>query len=61
MITHNMTDAIRHGNRLIMMNAGHIILDIEGEEKKHLTKKDLLDKFAELAGKSEVSDAVMLS
>ena len=61
MITHNMTDAIRHGNRLIMMNAGHIILDIEGEEKKHLTKKDLLDKFAELAGKGEVSDAVMLS
>ena len=61
MITHNMTDAIRHGNRLIMMNAGHIILDIEGEEKKHLTKKDLLDKFAERAGKSEVSDAVMLS
>ena len=61
MITHNMTDAIRHGNRLIMMNAGHIILDIEGEEKKHLTKKDLLDKFAELAGKNEVSDAVMLS
>ena len=61
MITHNMTDAIRHGNRLIMMNAGHIILDIDGEEKKHLTKKDLLDKFAELAGKNEVSDAVMLS
>lgn len=61
MITHNMTDAIRHGNRLIMMNAGHIILDIEGEEKKHLTKKDLLDKFAELAGKNEVSDAVMFS
>ncbi|MBO7423054.1 MAG: ATP-binding cassette domain-containing protein [Oscillospiraceae bacterium] len=61
MITHNKTDAIRHGNRLIMMNAGHIILDIDGEEKKHLTKKDLLDKFAELAGKNEVSDAVMLS
>ena len=61
MITHNMTDAIRHGNRLIMMNAGQIILDIEGEEKKHLTKQDLLDKFAKLAGKNEVSDAVMFS
>ena len=61
MITHNMTDAIRHGNRLIMMNEGRIILDIEGEEKKHLTKKDLLDKFARIAGKQEETDAVLLS
>ncbi len=61
MITHNMTDAIRHGNRLIMMNAGHIILDIEGEEKKHLTKRDLLDMFAEVSGQQEESDAVLLS
>ena len=61
MITHNMTDAIRHGNRLIMMNEGRIILDIEGEEKKHLTKKDLLDKFALIAGKQEETDAVLLS
>ncbi|MBQ8076345.1 MAG: ATP-binding cassette domain-containing protein [Oscillospiraceae bacterium] len=61
MITHNMTDAIRHGNRLIMMNAGHIILDIEGEEKRHLTKKELLDKFAEVAGHQEETDAVLLS
>ena len=61
MITHNMTDAIRHGNRLIMMNEGRIILDIEGEEKKHLTKKDLLDKFALIAGKQEETDVVLLS
>ena len=61
MITHNMTDAIRHGNRLIMMNEGRIILDIEGEEKKHLMKKDLLDKFALIAGKQEETDAVLLS
>jgi putative ABC transport system ATP-binding protein len=61
MITHNMTDAIRHGNRLIMMNAGHIILDIEGEEKQHLTKQELLDKFAEVAGHHEETDAVLLS
>ena len=61
MITHNMNDAIRHGNRLIMMNAGKIILDIEGEEKKHLTKQQLLDKFAELAGRQEENDAVLLS
>jgi putative ABC transport system ATP-binding protein len=61
MITHNMTDAIRHGNRLIMMNARHIILDIEGEEKQHLTKQELLDKFAEVAGHQEETDAVLLS
>mgnify|MGYP002851925277 CR=1 FL=1 len=61
MITHNMTDAIRHGNRLIMMNEGKIILDIEGEEKKHLTKKELLDKFALVSGKQEETDAVLLS
>lgn len=61
MITHNMGDAIRHGNRLIMMDQGRIILDIEGEEKKQLTKKDLLDKFAELSGKQEESDQVLLS
>ena len=61
MITHNMTDAIRHGNRLIMMNDGKIILDISGEEKKHLTKSELLDKFSEIAGKQEETDSVLLS
>ena len=61
MITHNMKDAIRHGNRLIMMNEGHIILDISGEEKKGLTKADLLRKFAEVAGIQEESDQVLLS
>ncbi len=61
MITHNMRDAIVHGNRLIMMNAGKIILDIRGEEKKHLTKHELLDKFAEIAGVQEETDQVLLS
>ena len=61
MITHNMKDAIVHGNRLIMMNEGRIILDIEGEEKQHLTKRDLLDKFAEVAGTQVESDEVLLS
>ena len=61
MITHNMTDAIRHGNRLIMMNEGKIILDIAGEEKKKLTKKDLLERFAALAGVQEETDSVLLS
>lgn len=61
MITHNMTDAIRHGNRLLMMNIGRIILDISGEEKKKLRKADLLQKFAELAGVQEETDEVLLS
>lgn len=61
MITHNMKDAIRHGNRIIMMNEGRIILDISGEEKKKLTKADLLQKFAEVAGVQEETDQVLLS
>lgn len=61
MITHNMTDAIKHGNRLIMMNEGKIILDISGEDKKKLTKRELLDKFAEIAGAQEETDSVLLS
>ena len=61
MITHNMTDAIVHGNRLIMMNAGKIILDISGEDKKRLTKAQLLDKFAEVSGVQEETDEVLLS
>ena len=54
MITHNMTDAIRHGNRLIMMDRGRIVLDIAGEEKMRLTKADLLARFAEKAGVQEI-------
>ena len=61
MITHNMTAAIKHGHRLIMMNEGQIILDISGEEKKQLTKQMLMDKFAELAGTQVESDQVLLS
>ena len=61
MITHNMKDAISHGNRLIMMNEGKIILDVEGEEKKKLTKRDLMDKFAEISGSQLESDQILLS
>ena len=61
MITHNMTDAIRHGNRLIMMNEGNIILDVSGEEKQHLTRQELVDKFAALAGTPIENDQVLLS
>ena len=61
MITHNMRDAIAHGNRLIMMNAGHVIYDVAGEEKKHLTVQDLLAKFEEAAGGAFANDRMILS
>ncbi len=61
MVTHNMKDAIAHGNRLIMMNEGKIIFDVAGEEKKKLTMRDLLDKFAEISGSSIQSDKVLLA
>ena len=61
MITHNMHDAIAHGNRLIMMNEGKIIYDVQGEEKKNLTKADLMAKFAEIAGQQVESDKMLLS
>ena len=60
MITHNMRDAIAHGNRLIMMNAGHIVLDISGEEKKSLTISDLLEKFNASSGNAEADDKLVL-
>ena len=59
MITHNMRDALRYGNRLVMMHAGRIVVDVKGEEKKNLTVPDLLALFEKGAG--EVSDAMMLS
>lgn len=60
MITHNMKDAIMHGNRLIMMNNGRIILDIAGEDKKKLTVEDLLEKFALASGSELDNDRMML-
>lgn len=61
MITHNMKDAITHGNRLIMMNEGKIIFDVAGEEKASLTKADLLQKFADLSGGGLESDRMLLN
>ena len=61
MITHNMRDAIAHGNRLIMMMEGKIILDIEGEEKKKLTVRDLLDQFERASGEQFSNDSALLS
>ena len=61
MITHNMKDAIQHGNRLIMMQDGHIIVDVEGEEKQRLTVDDLLKLFAQASGKEFTSDRAILA
>ena len=61
MITHNMKDAIAHGNRLIMMDAGHIVVDISGEEKKKLTVPDLLALFSHASGSEEANDKMLLS
>ncbi len=61
MITHNMKDAIEHGTRLIMMDQGRIILDIEGEEKRNLTREELMNKFAQVAGRTMESDKMLLS
>ncbi|MBQ8506274.1 MAG: ABC transporter ATP-binding protein [Clostridia bacterium] len=61
MVTHNMRDAIAYGNRLIMMHEGNVILDIKGEEKKHLTVDALLEQFAKVSGDEFVNDRALLS
>ena len=61
MITHNMKDAIAHGNRLIMMDAGQIVVDVSGEEKKKLTVPDLLAMFSRASGSDEANDKMLLS
>lgn len=60
MITHNMRDAIRYGNRLIMMNNGKIVVDISGESKKNLTVEDLLSLFTKASGSDFTSDRAIL-
>lgn len=61
MVTHNMKDAIAHGNRLIMMHEGRVIYDVSGEEKKQLHVSDLLKKFEEASGGEFANDRMMLS
>ncbi len=61
MITHNMKDAIRYGNRLVMMNAGKIIYDVSGEEKQRLHVSDLLAKFEALGGDGATNDRMLLA
>ena len=60
MITHNMRDAIDHGNRLIMMYDGRIVIDVSGEEKKKLTVPELLDLFSQVSGSDEADDKLLL-
>ena len=60
MITHNMRDAIAHGNRLIMMHEGRIILDVSGEDKQKLTVEDLMHEFEKLSGEAFASDKALL-
>lgn len=60
MVTHNMKDAIEHGNRLIMMNAGKIIIDVSGEEKKKLTVETLLAAFSKASGAEFANDRALL-
>lgn len=60
MVTHNMRDAIRYGNRLVMMHDGRVAVDVSGEEKKKLTVEALLERFSESAGSDEVSDRLVL-
>ena len=60
MVTHNMKDAIRMGNRLIMMQDGRVIFDVSGEEKKHLKVSDLMEKFQEASGHEFANDRMIL-
>ena len=61
MVTHNMKDAIAHGNRLIMLDAGRVILDIRGEKKQKLTVPDLLARFSQASGEELENDRMLLA
>ena len=61
MITHNMHSALELGNRTLMMNAGQIVLDVQGEERAHMTVDDLLARFAAGAGQALDNDRILLS
>jgi len=60
MVTHNMNQALHLGNRLIMLHAGKVILDIAGEEKRNLRVEDLLARFYSLKGEEFSSDRMLL-
>ena len=60
MITHNMRDAIAHGNRLIMMYDGKVVIDVSGQQKKDLTVETLLAQFSRVSGSDEADDKLLL-
>lgn len=59
MVTHNMKDAIKHGNRLIMMSNGQIVIDVQGEEKQKLTQEELIQMFSKVSN-AQLSDKALL-
>ena len=61
MVTHNMRDAIAHGNRLIMLYNGRIVVDIAGDAKKNITVPELLELFNKASGSDEADDKLLLS
>ena len=61
MVTHNMHQALELGNRTLMMDAGRIVFDVKGEERRKMTVDDLLEKFRENAGKALDNDRILLS
>ena len=61
MITHNMRQALELGNRTLMMDSGHIVLDVSGEERGRMTVEDLLQKFSSGTGKDLDNDRILLS
>jgi putative ABC transport system ATP-binding protein len=61
MITHNMSHAIEFGNRLLMMDKGEVIFDVEGEEKRALTVEKLIEKFHQIRNKTFGNDRTLLS
>lgn len=61
MVTHNMSHAIAFGNRLVMMDAGEVIVDVKGKEKKALTRQSLIQMFTDIRKKAFENDEVLLS
>ncbi|MCD7933935.1 MAG: ABC transporter ATP-binding protein [Oscillospiraceae bacterium] len=61
MVTHNMRDAIAHGNRLIMLDAGRVVVDVSGEQKQRLTPQELVELFSKASDSDEVNDKLLLS
>lgn len=61
MVTHNMRDAIAHGNCLIMLDAGRVVVDVSGEQKQRLTPQELVELFSKASGSDEVNDKLLLS